>query len=94
MARQTVSELHDEAVRVDTLARNDGLLVLDVADDGPYLRPFLRLSDQRMGDPWDRVCHHEGEVWIEAWAARDLTAFFRHEAKPRYLKWEEVDSGV
>ncbi len=79
----TRDELHHEAVRVSALAKNNGLMV---KDDGG-LRAFLPSSEQQVGQAWDRICHSQGEVWVEAWGDR----YLKGEAEPRYLKWEEIE---
>ena len=55
-------ELIAECVRVGKLAKEGKVFVLDASGE----RQFRNCCDMEGWEPFDHVCVHNGEVWIEA----------------------------
>lgn len=77
-------QLYTECNRLRGLALGGHIVVIE--DDGTQ-RPFLKSCDQEANTAWDRICHKNGKVWVEAWAGGYLSD---NNAKARYLDFTET----
>ena len=73
--------LHEQCEALSKLAKEGRLYVLD-----PHPRPFLPSTTQEVLDPFDHICHMNGEVWIECFPAYAIRPTCTK--KSRFRKWE------
>ena len=89
MSNHSTPALHQQCVRLVRAAREGRVTVIE--EDGTR-RPFRLSSETPVLEEWDRVCHKDGQVWVEAWPHGAIRP--TSNAKPRYLKWEINDDAA
>ena len=72
-----------EAQRISKLAAHG---VIEVFDNNTW-RPFISMNNRLLGDPWDRVCIHEGKIAIEHTGPTDYQIAYREQ---RWHDWKRM----